>query len=71
MKNNNFYAVNILVSIVTGILSMFLDNGTYWMGACIGALSIGSLNLVGALLVWDEESPINIKRIKKEVKEDE
>ena len=71
MKNNNFYAVNIILVLITGILSMFLDNGTYWMGACIGASSIGGANLIGALLVWDEESPINIKRIKKEVKEDE
>ena len=71
MKNNNFYAVNILVLIVAGILSMFLDNGTYWIGVLDGCVSIGALNLVGALLVWDEESPINIKRIKKEVKEDE
>lgn len=67
---NDFYAINFLVMIITGILSLFLYPGTYWFGTCIGAMSIGALNLCGALVWWDENSPINVKRIKKEVKED-
>lgn len=66
MKNNNFYAINSLILLVAGIVMMFLDKGTYWTGVCVGAMAISSVNLCSALIWWDENSPVNIKNIKKE-----